>query len=59
LQEGQLANFIADRKHEFKFEVPLVKIDRNDSIDVREMILKMAPAQRERLGINKSTFLRK
>jgi CRISP-associated protein Cas1 len=52
----QLANFIAGRKHELEFVVPLVKIDRNDSIDVREMILNMTPSQRKMLGINKSTL---
>jgi CRISP-associated protein Cas1 len=51
-----LANFIAGRKHELEFVVPLVKIDRNDSIDVREMILNMTPSQRKMLGINKSTL---
>lgn len=53
----QLANFIVGRgKHELEFVIPLIKIDRNDSLDVRRMILDMTPGQRKRLGINKSTL---
>ena len=52
----QLANFIIDKKKEFDFVIPKMKLNRNDELELREKILKMTPDDRRRLGINKSTL---
>lgn len=50
----RLASFVSERNEELTFNVPLVKIERDDSIELRERILKMTPEKRKRLGISKS-----
>ena len=52
----QLANFIVDRKKEFEFVIPKIKLNRNDNFELREKILKMTSEERKKLGINKSTL---
>ena len=52
----QLANFIMEKKKEFDFVVPGIKLNRNDDIKLREKILNMPTDERKRLGINKSTL---
>ena len=52
----QLANFIADKKKEFDFDTPKIKLNRNDNVELREKILNMTPEERKELGINKSTL---
>ena len=52
----QLANFIIDKKQEFEFIVPKIKLDRNDNLQLRNKILNMTPEERKRLRINKSTL---
>ena len=52
----QLANFIVDKRKEFDFILPKMKLNRNDDVELREKILKMTPDDRRRLGINKSTL---
>lgn len=39
-----------------QFCVPSVKIVRNDTIEMREAIMRMTPEERKKLGINKSTL---
>jgi CRISPR-associated protein Cas1 len=51
----KLANHILD-KQELKYEIPTTKINRNDQIDIRDMLAKMTPKERQELGINKSTL---
>jgi CRISPR-associated protein Cas1 len=51
-----LANYIADKQKELRFNVPAVQIKRNDDLEVRDKILNMTPEQRKELGINKSTL---
>jgi CRISP-associated protein Cas1 len=36
--------------------IPTVKIQRNDPLELQQGILEMSPAERKRLGINKSTL---
>jgi CRISP-associated protein Cas1 len=36
--------------------IPAIKMQRNDPIELRRRILAMSPAERKRLGINKSTL---
>ena len=52
----QLSNFIVDKKKEFEFIIPKMKLNRNDNVQLREKILNMTPDEREKLGINKSTL---
>jgi len=54
----QLANFISDKcKGDGNiFTIPKIVIERNDSLNMRERILNMSPAERKYLGINKSTL---
>ena len=52
----QLSNFIVDKKNEFDFVIPKIKLNRNDSVELREKILNMTPDERKKLGINKSTL---
>jgi len=52
----QLANFIMEKKKEFDFVIPKIKLNRNDSVELREKILNMTPDERKELGINKSTM---
>ena len=43
LQENlqQLGNFIIEKKKEFGFVIPKMKINRNDNLELREKILKI------------------
>jgi len=52
----QLANFIMDKKKEHGFDIPKLKLNRNDNLELKEKVLRMTVAERERLGINKSTL---
>ena len=52
----QLANYIVGKREQMHFNVPLLKIRRNDSIELRQLILATTPAERKMLGINKSTL---
>jgi len=52
----QLSNFILEKKEEFDFSIPEMKLNRNDHLKLREKILNMAAKEREELGINKSTL---
>ncbi len=52
----QLDNFIMDKKKEFDFVIPKIKLNRNDDVELREKILNMTTNERKQLGINKSTL---
>ena len=52
----QLSNFIVEKKKEFDFSIPKIKLNRNDNLELREKILSMTPYERKQLGINKSTL---
>ena len=52
----QLTNFIVDKKKEFDFVIPKIKLNRNDNVELREKILNMTSEERKKLGINKSTL---
>ena len=52
----QLSNFIAEKKKEFDFIIPKMKLSRNDDMELREKILNMTSEERKQLGINKSTL---
>lgn len=55
-QTQQLANFILEKQKQLEFNIPKVKLERNDDTQIKEKILNMTPQQRKRLGINKSTL---
>ena len=52
----QLFNFIVDKKKEFDFVIPKLKLNRKDDFELREKVLNMIPKERKQLGINKSTL---
>ena len=52
----QLSNFVVDKKNEFEFNVPKMKLNKNYNLKLRERILNMTTEERKRLGINKSTL---
>ncbi len=52
----QLANFILEKKKEFDFSIPKIRLNRNDNLELREKILNMTSDERKTLGINKSTL---
>ena len=52
----QLSNFILEKKKEFDFVIPKMKLNRNDNLELKEKILNMTPEERKQLGINKSTL---
>ena len=52
----QLSNFIMEKKKEFEFNIPIMKLNRNDNLELREKILGMTSDERKQLGINKSTL---
>ena len=52
----QLSNFILGKRKDRQLTIPSMKIRRNDPIDLQQKILSMSPAERKRLGINKSTL---
>jgi CRISPR-associated protein Cas1 len=52
----QLANFILDKGKDLHFDIPSIKVERNDSIDIQQEILAMTATERKRSGINKSTL---
>ena len=52
----QLSNFILGKRKDRQLTIPSMKIRRNDPIDLQQEILTMSPAERKRLGINKSTL---
>jgi len=52
----QLAHYISGKKKELSFVVPHIEINRDDTVLLKEKILSMTPAERKRLGINKSTL---
>ena len=52
----QISNFITDKKKEIGFNIPRMKIQRKDNLELREKIENMTSEERKRLGINKSTL---
>ena len=52
----QISNFIVDKKKEFNFVIPKMKLNRNDNLELREKVLNMTTDERKELGINKSTL---
>ena len=50
----QLSNFIVEKKKEFDFVIPKMRLNRNDNLELRERILNMTTEERTHLGINKS-----
>ena len=52
----QLSNFIVDKKKEFDFVIPKMRLNRNDDLGLRDKISNMSSDERKRMGINKSTL---
>lgn len=52
----QLAGHIQDKQEKLKLDIPLLKINRNDNLDIRDTLLNMTPEERRKLGINRNTL---
>jgi len=52
----QLANFILGKQKHLELDIPKIKLERSDEIELKEKILNMTPQQQKELGINKSTL---
>ncbi|MGI0012623.1 MAG: CRISPR-associated endonuclease Cas1 [Nitrososphaera sp.] len=54
----QLANFIIEKNKNVQtlFFIPKFNIERSDAFALRQKILEMSPAERKKVGINKSTI---
>ena len=52
----QLSNFIVDKKKEFDFDIPKIKLNRNDNVELREKILNMTSEVRKQLGITNQLY---
>lgn len=52
----QPANYIMDKNKDLKFDIPKVKLSRDDDLKLREFILNMRPEERRRLAINRNTL---
>lgn len=52
----QLAHFISDKKKTVDCTIPKLKINRDDTMILKEKLLSMTPEERRKLGINKSTL---
>lgn len=52
----QLANHILEKTKNFDFDIPLVQIQRNDILQLRDRLESITPEERKRLRINKSTL---
>jgi hypothetical protein len=46
----QLANLIVGKLKDLQFAIPVVKIRRKDSIELRQRILRMSPAEKKEAG---------
>ena len=52
----KLGDFIEKGKTELKFDIPDIKINRTDNVELRNQIMEITPEERNKLGINKSTL---
>ena len=52
----ELSKHIMGKKMEIKFNIPNIKIQRNDDIKMRNKIMSIDPEKRKELKINKSTL---
>ncbi len=52
----QLANFIVEKKKDFDFIIPKMKLNRNDNLELRKRVLNISSEERKQLRINKSTL---
>lgn len=51
-----LANFIIDKSDKLTFNIPSIRVTRNDDKNIRDLLLRMTPEERRNLGINRNTL---
>ena len=51
-----MSNFILEKRKEFVFSIPNMKLNRNNDVELRERNLNMSQEEQEKLGINKLTI---
>ncbi|MDH3765042.1 MAG: hypothetical protein OER82_04445 [Nitrosopumilus sp.] len=52
----QLSNFVVGKKKEIEFNIPAMKLHRNDNLKLKEKISSMTNEERKGFEINKSTL---
>lgn len=52
----KLANFLTDKNRELSFEIPSVKCERNDDMELRAKLMEIQLKDAKKLGLNKSTL---
>ena len=52
----EFANFISEKSNKLDLKIPEFKIKDEDTISLKEKIMKMTPNERKRLGIGKGTL---
>ena len=52
----ELSRYILGKTKTLEFNIPFIKISRNDTIDVQNKIMSIEPKKRKELKINKSTL---
>jgi len=52
----QLSNFVVGKKKEIEFNIPAMRLNRNDNLKLKEKISSMTSEERKGFGINKSTL---
>ena len=45
-----------EKKKDFDFIVPVIKLNKNDNLELIKKVLRISTEERERLGINKLTL---
>lgn len=53
---SKLSLFISEKNKNISFDIPNISLNRNDSLEIQDKILKMTPEDRKKIGINKSTL---
>ncbi|MGI0047740.1 MAG: CRISPR-associated endonuclease Cas1 [Nitrosotalea sp.] len=52
----EFANYISEKNNKLDFKIPEFKIREDDTISLKNKIMKMTPEERKRLGIAKTTL---
>ena len=51
-----MAKYLIGKSSKLQFDIPPIKIKREDNIVIRNKVLSLTPEDSKRLGINKSTL---
>ncbi len=51
----RIANYITGKQDKLEFNIPLIRINRNDELQLRNRIMSITTEERKKLGLNKSS----